>query len=193
MPLAQAPSLSTPFLGQPVEICIVTPNLRDTLSGLVRLGIGPFKIYTFSPQNVSEQQIKGRPVAFEIQVGFAEQGKMIWEVMEPVSGPTVMQDFLDSTNGKGGIHHVAFDCADGDSQAVDGPPRTGHAARAEAERRCLQFERRGFGLLQSGIWHGKKGTCEFMFFDTEGAVNTCFESYVFSDDWEDPDEVEYFP
>lgn len=51
----------------------------------------------------------------------------------------------------------------------------------------------GFPLIQSGVWHGKKGTCEFMFFDTAGAINTCFESYVFSDDWEDPDDVECYP
>jgi hypothetical protein len=46
--------------------------------------------------------------------------------------------------------------------------------------------------VQSGVWHGKTGTCEFMFFDTEGAVNTCFETYVFSDDWEDPEDAEVF-
>ena len=51
----------------------------------------------------------------------------------------------------------------------------------------------GFPLLQSGVWQGKNGTCEFMYFDTQGAINTCFESYVFSDDWEDPEDTEYFP
>lgn len=32
-----------------------------------------------------------------------------------------------------------------------------------------------------------------MFFDTTGAINTCFETYVFSDDWEDPEDVEIYP
>lgn len=189
----QPPAISQPFLGQPIEICIVTPSLKDTLTGLVELGIGPFKIYHFSPKTVTEQTIGGQPAAFEIQVAFATQGKMIWEVMQPVSGPTVMQQFLDSTNGKGGIHHVAFDCADGHERAEADTPLIGEAARTEAVRRRTEFERRGFGLLQSGVWHGKKGTCEFMFFDTEGAVNTCFETFVFSDDWEDPEDVESFP
>lgn len=118
---------------------------------------------------------------------------MIWEVMQPVSGATVMQDFLNSTGGKGGIHHVAFDCVDGDQHDQQPCSRTGDAARAEAGRRRSAFERRGFSLVQSGVWHGKRGTCEFMFFDIDAAVNTCFESYVFSDDWEDPDEVELYP
>jgi methylmalonyl-CoA/ethylmalonyl-CoA epimerase len=193
MTLQQLPAPFNPFLGQPVEICIVTPNLKETLSGLVRLGIGPFKIYHFSPQTVTEQTLHGEPAAFEIKVAFAEQGSMIWEVMQPLSGQTIMQEFLDSTSGKGGIHHVAFDCADGDHEAARQVSRIGEAARQEAVRRRKEFEARGFALAQSGLWHGKHGTCEFMFFDTESAVNTCFESYVFSDDWEDPHEVEVFP
>ena len=188
----EIPQLSKPFLGQPVEICIVTPTLQTTLSGLVRLGIGPFKIFHFSPSTVSEQTIRGQAAPFELQVAFAEQGKMIWEVMCPISGQTIMQEFLDRTGGVGGIHHVAFDCADGDCASA-GAPRNGEVARAEARRRRREVERRGFSLAQSGVWHGKQGTCEFMFFDTEGAVNTCFESYVFSDDWEEPDAVEVFP
>ena len=106
-----------------------------------------------------------------------------------------MKEFLESTGGKGGIHHVAFDCADGDAHsggARVGGLRVGEAARAEAVRRGREFEARGFQCAQSGVWHGKKGTCEFMFFDTE-TINTCFETYVFSDDWEDPEDVEVFP
>lgn len=191
--MSLTPSLSTPFLGQPVEICIVTPKLKDTITGLIQLGIGPFKIYHFSPATVAEQTVRGVPTAFEIKVAFATQGRMVWEVMQPVAGPTVMQEYLDSTNGKGGIHHVAFDCAEGDDHVGGGPPRIGEAARTEAVRRREEFERRGFALAQSGVWRGKKGTCEFMFFETERAVNTCFETYVFSDDWEEPEDVEVFP
>ena len=182
----------TPFLGNPIEICIVTPNLQYSLSGLTHLGIGPFKIFHFSPETVTEQTIKGKPIPFEIKVAFATQGAMVWEVMQPISGPTVMREFLDSTIGKGGIHHVAFDCQ-GDGGRQTGGSLVGEAARAEAVRRQREFEKRGFAVAQSGVWHGEKGTCEFIFFDTEGAVNTCFETYVFSDDWEEPAEVGHFP
>lgn len=127
---------------------------------------------------------------FELRVAFAEQNGMIWEVMQPVSGPSLMREFLDRTDGKGGIHHVAFDCTEGRGSSGR---LVGEKARAEARRRREEFERRGFPLVQSGLWQGQKGGCEFMFFDTEGAVGTCFESYVFSDDWEEPDDVEHFP
>jgi hypothetical protein len=181
---------TTPFLGQPIEICIVTADLKHTLTGLMKLGIGPFKIFHFRPDTVSEQTIRGEPCPFELYVTFATQGSMVWEVMQPVSGSTIMQEFLDATNGKGGIHHVAFDCSEGDRHRE---PLIGEQARAEAKRRRREFEERGFPLVMSGVWHGKKGTCEFMFFDTEGAVSTCFETYVFSDDWEGPENVEVFP
>ncbi|KAK4500332.1 hypothetical protein PRZ48_008521 [Zasmidium cellare] len=177
------PVLGSPFLGNVVEICIVTADLKSTLHGLVQLGIGPFKIFHFTPQTVSSQH----PGPFSIDVAFAEQENgMVWEVMQPVAGETLMKDFLEQTGGRGGIQHVAFDCGRGGGGLV------GEKAR-EARRRRGEFESRGFPLAQSGVWHGKKGTCEFMFFDTMGAVGTCFESYVFSEDWEEPEDVEVYP
>jgi hypothetical protein len=181
-----------PFLGQPIEICTVTADIKKTIEGLVKLGIGPFKIFSFNPSTVTEQTIRGNPTAFELKVAFATQGAMIWEVTEPVSGDTVMRQFLDTTGGKGGIHHVAFDCPGGNDLHTKAGPLISENARVEAVRRRREFEDRGFDCVQSGVWHGKKGTCEFMFFDTEGAVNTCFETYVFSEDWEDPEDAEVF-
>jgi hypothetical protein len=112
--------------------------------------------------------------------------------MEPVSGDTIMRQFLNQTGGKGGIHHVAFDCAEANSKRREDRPLIGGTARTEALRRRREFEDRGCDCVQSGVRRGKKGTCEFMFFDTEGAVNTCFETYVFSEDLEDPDDAENF-
>ena len=95
--------------------------------------------------------------------------------MEPIGdGPSIMADFL-SAHGDG-IHHVAFDC--------DAIP---------VSKRKEEFSRRGFELVQEGIWHGKKGTCHFSFFDTEGATTTCFESYDFSTEWEDPEDTIWYP
>ena len=85
-----------------------------------------------------------------------------------------MAEFL-SSHGEG-IHHVAFDC-----DAVPVP------------RRKDEFAKRGFELVQEGIWHGKEGTCHFNFFDTEGAAATCFESFEFSEDWEDPGDAVWYP
>jgi methylmalonyl-CoA/ethylmalonyl-CoA epimerase len=164
------PSQLSPFLGKVVEICIVSSDCRRTTSELSKLGIGPFHIYEFNGSTVSDRQYRGQPSDFELLVAFATHGDIVWEIMQPVSGSSIMREFLDRRGE--GIHHVAFDCD-------HIPP----------QQRREEFQRRGYTVVQSGIWHGKKGTCEFMFFDTEGAIGTCFESYNFSVDWEDPEEA----
>ncbi|MCJ1258371.1 hypothetical protein MMC24_006204 [Lignoscripta atroalba] len=164
----------TPFLGNIIEICIVSRDHRRTIDGLLRLGIGPFQIHTFNPSNVTSQKYYGQSAEFELKVCFAKQGSLVWEIMQPVSGPSIMADYL-SKHGEG-IHHVAFDC--------DHIP---------VQQRKDEFSRRGFQLAQEGIWHGKNGTCHFTFFDTEEATTTCFESYHFSSDWEDPQNTVWYP
>ncbi|KAF7556048.1 hypothetical protein G7Z17_g1723 [Cylindrodendrum hubeiense] len=164
------PNQLSPFLGKIVEICIVSSDCRRTISELSKLGIGPFCIYEFNAATVSHRQYLGQDSQFELLVAFATQGDVVWEIMQPVAGPSIMRDFLDKRGE--GIHHVAFDCN-------HVPP----------QQRREEFRRRGYDVVQSGIWHGKRGTCEFMFFDTEGAIGTCFETYDFSDDWEDPEEA----
>jgi methylmalonyl-CoA/ethylmalonyl-CoA epimerase len=158
-----------PFLGKVVEICIVSSDCRKTVAELFKLGIGPFQIFEFNADTVSDRKYLGQPSEFELLVAFATHGDIVFEIMQPVAGPSSMRDFLDKRGE--GIHHIAFDCN-------HVPPQ---------ERR-EEFARRGFKVMQSGVWHGKKGTCEFVFFDTEGVIGTCFESYTFSDDWEDPEE-----
>ena len=156
-----------PFLGNLQEICIVTSNHKRTIDGLLRLGIGPFQIHKFTPSQVTSQKYFGQDATFELKVCFAKQGSLVWEIMEPVSGPSIMADYL-AKHGEG-IHHVAFDC--------DHVP---------VPKRQDEFLKRGFTIAQEGIWHGKTGVCHFTFFDTEEVTCTCFESYEFSSDWEGP-------
>lgn len=80
---------------------------------------------------------------FSIDVAFAEQeGGMIWEVMQPIEGPSVMREFLETTSGRGGIQHVAFGCKEGRKE--EGKDNgIGEEARREAQRRRAEFEARG--------------------------------------------------
>lgn len=166
--------MSLPFLGNIVEICIVTSNYKRVIDGLIRLGIGPFQIHSFKPSCVSSQKYFGQFAPSELNVCFATEGSVVWEIMQPVSGPSIMADFL-AKHGEG-IHHVAFDC---NGMTI--------------QERKDEFSKRGFQLAQEGIWHGKRGTCHFTFYDTEGATSMCFESYDFSPDWEDPADTIWYP
>lgn len=175
-----------PFLGKPIEICVVTADHKRTISSLYALGIGPWRIYKFSPTNTSNQTYNGASSEFTMIVCFAEfssgstsdetnngsPSNMVYEVIQPVSGPSIFQDFLDA-HGEG-VHHIAYDCND-----------------IPFEERLREFEARGFKMVQGGSWMHRN---HFAFFtETEDRTGTCFETYEFPDDWEYPEPEEWFP
>jgi len=163
--------MANSFLGRVVEIGIVTADCQRTMEGLVRLGIGPWRVYTFAPEDVQDQTFRGEPSEFTLKVCFAQADDVIWELMQPLDGSTVMQKYLDR-HGEG-IHHLAFDCED-----------------RPWDERLSRFAAEGFALAQSGAWRAAN---RFAFFDTEEATTTTFETYVFPEDWEYPEPDEWFP
>ena len=167
--------MSNSFLGNLVEVCVVTRDHRRTMEGLVRLGIGPWRVYTFTPDNVTRQTYNGEPASFSLKVCFAEGKNVIWELMEPLGGPNIVEDFLEE-HGEG-IHHLAFDCED-----------------IPLEQRIAAFAERGFPLTQSGGWLDQNAfENAFAFFGTEEATSAVFETYVFPEEFEYPEPEEWFP
>ena len=163
--------LSNAFLGKIVEVCVVTEDHERTMAGLVRLGIGPFRVYTFDDQSLAAPRYRGQSSPFALKVCFAHNAGLTWEIMQPLSGRTVVQEFLDA-HGEG-IHHVAFDC--------DGVPW---------QQRLEEFGRRGFPPTQSGRWLDRN-TC--FLFDTEAATTTCFETYHFPEGFVFPEPERWYP
>lgn len=163
--------MANSFLGNVVEIGIVARDYRRTMEGFVRLGIGPWRVYTFTPAQVTEQTYRGRRSEFSLKVCFAQAANVIWELMQPLGGPTIMQDFLDR-HGEG-IHHLAFDCGN-----------------MPWEGRTALFADRNFDMIQSGRWLDLNA---FAFFDTEDATSTVFETYLFPEGFEYPEPEEWFP
>lgn len=170
-----SPKLRDNFLGQVAEICLVTPDIYKAMDGFLKLGIGPFQVFHFNNSTVHTMSYKGESTEFELRVAFAKQGSLVIEIMQPLSGPSLMADYLQKSGGKEGIQHVAFDCNN-----------------VPLDERKKNFAQRGFDVGMEGIWKGRKGQCHFCFFDTEGDVGTVVESIDFSDDWEDPD-CEWYP
>ena len=95
---------------------------------------------------------------------------MVYEVIQPVSGATIFQEFLEQ-HGEG-IHHIAYDC--------NGVP---------FEERIKGFKEKGFEMVQGGNWGGNR----FAFFETEATTGTCFETYHFPEGFEFPEPDEIFP
>ncbi len=47
-------TLDTSFLGNTIQVCVVTRDYQRTMEGLVKAGIGPWRVYTFGPDTVTE-------------------------------------------------------------------------------------------------------------------------------------------
>ncbi|KAH8728236.1 hypothetical protein GQ44DRAFT_724756 [Phaeosphaeriaceae sp. PMI808] len=171
-----ADSNNKSFLGNPMEICIVTPDFKKTIQGLWKMGIGPWRCYSFTPSNTTNQTYRGQSSAFTLRVCFAELSPtMVYEVIQPVdgAGPNIFREWLDAHGNAPGIHHIAYD--------INGIPFT---------ERVKEFEKRGFVMSQGGSWMGKN---HFAFFETGEETGTCFETYEFPSDWEYPKPEEWFP
>jgi hypothetical protein len=89
-----------------------------------------------------------------MRLALATAGNMLWEVIQPLEGPSIYQDFL-AAHGEG-VHHVAFGC--------ESLP---YAERIKA------FESRGCKMIQSGVL----GNVPFAYFETEGLISTTVEIY----------------
>ncbi len=164
-------ALANSFLGKIIEVCLVTDDVQRTMEGLVRLGIGPFRVYTFTSETVSDQRYRGEASPFSLRVCFATNDDLTFEIMQPLEGRTIMREFLDR-HGEG-IHHIAFDC--------NGIPW---------EQRLKLFADRGFPATQSGRWLDQNS---FSFFDTEAATTTCFETYHFPEGFVYPEPDRWYP
>jgi methylmalonyl-CoA/ethylmalonyl-CoA epimerase len=75
-------------------------------------GIGPWDIYTFQPPAVFNTTLRGKPVTFTLKLALTKVGDMEWELIQPLTGPSVYQEFLDK-HGEG-MHHIAGDLGDFD-------------------------------------------------------------------------------
>ena len=149
-------TLSNSFLGVPVEICIATRSLQQTIEAMVSLGIGPWGLYKFNEHTVTDRRSYGEPDPYVIDVAFARHGSMIWEVMQPVAGAKTLQ--LALSDREQALHHVAF----------DGSPLS-------IEERRQELVRRGTQPTLSGVWLEQ---VPFYFFETPGLGPVVLESYV---------------
>ena len=163
--------LSNSFLGGLLEICLVTRDHQRTMEGLVRLGIGPWRVYTFDSRTVTERTYHGQAADYGIRVCFADVGGTALEIMQPLFGPSIFQEYLDR-HGEG-IHHIAFD--------LGGRPW---------DERLAAFAEHGFSVTQSGLFNRQNA---FAFFDTEAATGTTFETYDIPPGYVWPEPEAWFP
>ncbi len=147
--------LSNTFLGDLIQVCVVTRDHRKTIDGLIKLGFGPWAVRTWDNTNLTETTFRGKPGQFSMKICLANSRNMMWEVIEPIAGPSIYTEFLDR-HGEG-VQHLTFNCA--------GTPY---------EERVQSFVQRGYQVIQSDIYLGK---LRFHYFATEDDARTVFEIF----------------
>lgn len=146
-------TLSNSFIGNVVQICVVTPDLYLTLANFVKLGIGPWRIYTFDTDNVIDQTYKGKPEAYSLKLATGWSDSTFWEVIQPLEGNSSYKDWLEK-HGEG-IQHVAVTCGNMSyGESVD------------------EFQNRGYSVIQSGNYQGK---VPFAYLNTEHSIGVTVE------------------
>ncbi len=131
-------------------------------------GIGPWSIYEFNPDTVSNMIIEGKPVNYAMRLALADIGGVQWELIQPKDDISIYAQFLKE-NGEG-LHHVAFD--------------------TENYEKTVQFyQDRGLPILQGGTWEGMTYT----YLDSRKDLGVIAEIYKLTPDFKWPEPVAVYP
>ena len=153
------------------QVGIVVRDLKSALADYSeRLGLGPWRIYRYAPPRLTEMRIRGQEIPYSMDTAICWSGKVMWELIEPLEGPTIYEEFLEA-HGEG-IHHV----------------QVGHAG-LDYDDHVRSFTERGCPVLMEGNFEGAK----FAYFDTEGPLKTIIEIRGAPEDWTRPEPDWWYP
>jgi len=150
--LTKAPSsLPLQRLGELKQLGFVARNLTAAVNELRKIGIGPWKTYTFDSSTVVDRTYFGKPTDHAHKIALAEMPGMTWEVIEPLHGDNIYTDFLN-LHGEG-LHHLLFD-----------------APGITLTEKFDIFDRAGFSCIQSGVWMGLATYAYFQHTGEDGII-----------------------
>jgi len=146
-----------------VQICVVVKDLEKAMQQYSTVfGIKDFVVYKVDTDNVPGITDHGHPVkSYAVQVGMARLGGAVIELLEPLRGQSMYQDFLDQ-HGEG-VHHVGL-MVDNYDAASKG------------------FTRPGFAVGVDGPIVGESRAGRFTYFDTQEKLGTTFELLDFPEE-----------
>jgi catechol 2,3-dioxygenase-like lactoylglutathione lyase family enzyme len=155
------------------QVCIVTRDLDALMRTYVEhLGIGPWWVQEYRAPELTDAVFRGRPGTFSMRLALAWTGRLNWELIQPLDGPSIYHEFLDARGE--GMQHVGV-LLDDMGMSWD----ECHAA----------FRARGMEPIQEGCWGGVR----FCYFDTEGPARIVFEVIDRPEGWERPAPLYWYP
>jgi hypothetical protein len=131
-----------------VQVGIIVKDVEDTARKLEKMiGIGPFEILEPDYRDLTFQ---GRVGKFKVKIGLARAGPVQIELMQPLYGETIYDEF---TQRKGyGLHHLGI-------------------KTDNMEQSVKEMQEKGFRVIQSGNRPGVK----WAYLNTENEVGVVFE------------------
>lgn len=123
-----------PVFTETKQIALVVRDLEATMRTYVHeYGIGPWEIYEFNPDTVTEMVKDDRPAEHAFRLAVTMVGNVQWELIQPLDDRSIYAEFL-ATKGEG-LHHVAV-----------GVPSYGEALDT--------MRAKGRRALQGGVYNG---------------------------------------
>lgn len=109
-----------------------------------------FPAFTYSTVNGRDSIYRGKPGAFDMRLGWQRHGRVPYEWIEPLKGPSCYHEQLDSSGE--GFHHIAFNVQDMDAA-------------------IKEWQALGYEVAMSGAWgeKDKAGSGRFAYIDTRKA------------------------
>ncbi|MBE0479329.1 VOC family protein [Candidatus Aerophobetes bacterium] len=138
-----------------VQICVVVRDIQKSMEKYWKiLGIGPWDVHTFSPETVREFTLHGQPMTkpFKFMLAVAMLGDMQFELIQPVEGLSLYENFLKEKGE--GFHHIKEKVDDND-----------------IEETLEKFKQRGVDVIVSG----KFGEDVFYYLNTEPTLGIIYE------------------
>ena len=88
------------------QIAVVVRDISKSLKDYTEnLGWGPWSVFDYKPPLLHDTYVRGEPVEFRMIGAETHVGDLGFELIQPVSGPSIYQEYLD-TYGEG-VQHIA--------------------------------------------------------------------------------------
>jgi hypothetical protein len=137
------------------QICILVPELEEAVKTYwERFGVGPWHFYTYGKPLVKRMTRHGKPYEYKMKVALSYIGNMRIELIEPLEGDTVYQEFIDEHGY--GVHHLGV--------LTDNMPES-----LELAKEC------GLEMTQDGAGFGPDDDGHYAYLDTEKLLGTTIE------------------
>lgn len=88
----------------PFQFAFVVPDLEDAARRFGVVGAGPWRGWLFGPQGLGREH-RGKPADWTLRLALTS-GSPQYELIEPVSGPSIHAEWLRDRGG--GFHHVGY-------------------------------------------------------------------------------------